>query len=267
MTKVRSPKAGIDLADAHVVLTGATGGVGSALARELSGRGARLSLVARREGPLNQLATELGGVAIRADLSDLAQVDDLGARLNDVNGPVDILVNNAAVVVAGPHADQSAEDVRQTLIANLLAPVELTRQVLPSMIKNGRGTVVNVSSLVAETPLPNTASYSTSKAGLTQFTLNLQLEIRKTPVTALLVVLGSILGTTLNDAGLRDPVVARLTTKFEKLPHLSADFVASRIAQALAEGRQSLILPAVSAPAVHFRRLPGRLAEVLMGGM
>jgi short-subunit dehydrogenase len=96
---------------------------------------------------------------------------------------------------SGPHADQLSDDVRQTLIANLLAPMELTRQVLPPMIKNGRGTVVNVSSLVAETPLPNTASYATSKAGLTQFTLNLQLELRKTPVTALLVIPGSILGT------------------------------------------------------------------------
>jgi uncharacterized protein len=88
MTKTRSTKARIHLADAHVVITGATGGVGSALARELSRRGARLSLVARREGPLNQLATEVGGVAIRADLSDVAQLDDIGARLSEVNGPV-----------------------------------------------------------------------------------------------------------------------------------------------------------------------------------
>jgi len=225
--------------------------------------GTNLRVAGPNLGSCSGAARHLSGWTYRHKLTQftaISLIDDLGQhRRRHRPRPV--------VVVAGPHADQLSDDVRQTLIANLLAPMELTRQLLPSMIKNGRGTVVNVSSLVAETPLPNTASYATSKAGLTQFTLNLQLELRKTPVTALLVVRGSILGTALNDAGLQDPVVARLTTKFEKLPQLRADFVASRMAQALAEGRQSLILPAVSAPAVHFRRLPGRLTEALMGGM
>jgi short-subunit dehydrogenase len=258
---------GVRCKDAHIVVTGATGGIGKALARELSRRGSRVTLVGRRERELKELAAEINGAAICADLADVDRVGELPTELSSVNGPVDVLINNAAIVVAGPHAAQTAADVRTTLLANLYAPLELTRQCLPLMLERNRGAIVNVSALAGEAPLPNTASYATTKAGISQFTINLQRELRRTPVTAMLLVLGSVEGTTLNDAGLKDPVLAKVVARFNALPALKPEFIARRTADAIEAGRQFLVLPRVSAPAVHFRQLPGRLTNILMRGV
>jgi short-subunit dehydrogenase len=263
----RKRSAAMELADAHVVVTGATGGVGSALARELARRGARLSLVARREPPLKELAAEVDGLAVPADLCDPDALAALGDRLAAGHGPVDILVNNAAVVTAGRHADLGAADVRQMLETNLVAPVELTRQLLPPMLARRRGAVVNVCSLAGDVALLNIAAYAAGKAGLAQFTLNLQRELRRTPLQATLVVLGEVAGTTLVESALRDPVTARIAARFSKLPPLTPEHVARRIADAITSARPTLVLPPLAGPMVHLRQLPTRLTDLLMLGV
>jgi len=127
------------LLGAHVVVTGASRGIGAALAGELAGRGARVTLVARSEMPLKALAAEIGGVAVVADLADPSHLDGLVARIEAGAGPVDVLINNAAVAVVNRLVDQSADDIRQSFALNCVAPAELCRQVLPGMLARGRG--------------------------------------------------------------------------------------------------------------------------------
>ncbi len=95
----------MQLHDRHVVITGASRGIGAAIARECAARGARVTLVARSAGPLADLATDLGGHAIAADLSDPSVMAGLVARIDQEAGPVDVLVNNAGVDVAGGFAE------------------------------------------------------------------------------------------------------------------------------------------------------------------
>ncbi|MEQ9094198.1 MAG: SDR family NAD(P)-dependent oxidoreductase, partial [Miltoncostaeaceae bacterium] len=116
----------------HVCVTGASRGLGEALARALHARGARLSLVARSEEPLRRLADEVGGWAVPADLTDTAVLGGLIARVErEAGAPVDLLVNNAGIDATGGLADADPEELARMVHLNLLVPVELSRQVLP----------------------------------------------------------------------------------------------------------------------------------------
>ncbi len=133
------------LTGAHVLITGASRGIGEGLAREFAAAGSRVTLVAR-SARIESLAGELGGVALRADLTDPDQLSGLVAGAEAQQGPVDVLVNNAGLVRVGALMDMEWADVADTVRPDLLAPIELCRQALPGMIERGRGHVVNISS-------------------------------------------------------------------------------------------------------------------------
>ena len=266
-----SPRpAPLALSGAHVVVTGASRGIGAALAREVAARGATVTVVARTEVPLKALATEIGGQAVQADLADPADLDGLIARIEAGAGPVDVLVNNAALAVVNRLVDHSADDIRQSFAINCVAPVELCRQVLPGMLARGRGRIVCVSSLSGLTAFPTITTYGATKAGLTHFTAALQRELRRTPVRATIVQLGEVAGTELMEQARRSPTIAGVSARLNRvraLPTLTPEQVATQIADAAAAGARHLVTPRRVTPVHLIRELPSRLNDGLLIGI
>jgi short-subunit dehydrogenase len=260
----------LNLAGAHAVVTGASRGIGTAVARELAARGTRVTVVARSETPLKALAAEVGGEAVPADLADPDQLDGLIARIEAAAGPVDLLVNNAALAVVGSLIDQSPEDIRQSFAVNTVAPLELCRQVLPGMLARGRGGLVNVSSLAGVTAFPTLTTYGATKAGLVHFTAALQRELRRTPVRATVVMLGEVSGTELMEQARRSPTIAAVSARLARvraLPTLTPGQVAKAVADAAAGGRRHMVIPSRVTPFHLIRELPSRLNDALLIGI
>ncbi|UJB40574.1 SDR family NAD(P)-dependent oxidoreductase [Streptomyces sp. A1-5] len=176
------------------LITGASSGIGTAVARQLAARGVTLVLVARREPLLRDLAEELRrahGVEVEvlpADLTDTEALTRVEARLTDAARPVELLVNNAGSGAAGVFANLPVDHEEATVRLNSQAAVRLTRCVLSRMRADGHGGILNVSSLTSELPSPSLATYSATKAFLTHFSEALAIENRGAGihVTALL---------------------------------------------------------------------------------
>ena len=158
----------MDLRGRNVLVTGASRGIGEAIAKRFVAEGAHVIGVARNAELLGKVMADIGGTAVPTDLADTAQVDGLIERIERDHGPVDILVNNAGLDMAGALVDTSAEDVRTIHQVNLVTPIELCRQVLPGMLRRGRGHLVNVSSLAGVAAFSGMTSYASTKAGLSQ---------------------------------------------------------------------------------------------------
>jgi short-subunit dehydrogenase len=172
----------------NVLLTGASTGIGAALARQFHAAGARLALLSRQTHTY-----ELpGAVWIPADLTRDDERQRAFAAAEAALGHIDLLVNNAGAGAYTPTV--SAEDRlwNQLYEINLNAPIHLTRLALPGMLKRRRGLIVNVASLAAQVPLPWLTLYSTAKAGLLTFTHGLRMELRGTGVTTVAVCPGYV---------------------------------------------------------------------------
>jgi short-subunit dehydrogenase len=174
----------------RALVTGATGGIGKAIARALAGEGASLVLTGRQADVLEALAQETGG---RAVVSDLSQ-PDAAERLAADAGDVDVLVGNAAVPGSWPFQDYTVEEIDRALTVNLRAPILLAHALLPAMIARGAGHVVFVSSLSGKAASPGSSIYSATKFGLRGFTLGLREDLADTGVGASLVFPGFISG-------------------------------------------------------------------------
>jgi short-subunit dehydrogenase len=258
----------MNLRDRHVLITGGSRGIGLAVAREAAARGARVTLVARRIGPLEAAARVLGGHPIAADLSDLEAVARIVPDATAAFGPVDVLVNNAAQMGMGAFANLDAETVRATLTTNLLAHAELTRSVSASMVQRRTGTVVVISSLVGETACRNIALYGTSKAALSYLVRTLQREFRGTGVVAQQVLLGGV-DTELLRENLADPVAGPASQRLSKAVRVpSAELVGAKIIEHIErDRRRPLVLPAAAIGMVGLRHLPTALVDLLLRGI
>ena len=166
--------------DGRVALvTGASSGLGTAVARTLAAAGARVAVTARRLDRLGPLADEIGGAAVNCDLLDPAQLDALVPRVAEALGGPEILVNAAGTFPgACPAEDETLESVTRTLDLNLVAPFRLCQAVLPHMRAAGRGAIVNVSSISGQVGIPGIpqASYAAAKAGLSGLTVELAVQ-------------------------------------------------------------------------------------------
>jgi short-subunit dehydrogenase len=175
------------------LVTGASSGIGSAIARELAARGHNLVLVARRKQRLDALATELAtesGVhahAVSCDLAKPAARGRLPGRIAELGFDVDILVNNAGFATNGPFAEADPEREIQQVRLDVEAVVALCSAFIPAMVQRGRGAVLNVSSTAGMQPLPYSAGYSAAKAYVLTFSeaLHHELKGRGVTVTAL----------------------------------------------------------------------------------
>jgi short-subunit dehydrogenase len=176
-----------------VLLTGATGGIGHAIARALSAQGASLILTGRRSDVLEPLAEELSATALASDLS----VPDDVERLAEQAGQVDALVANAALPASGLLESFSVAEIDRALDVNLRAPIVLARELAPEMVARSRGHLLFVSSIAGKTSAPASSVYSATKYGLRGFAAGLRTELHGTGVGVSAVFPGFI-----RDAGM-----------------------------------------------------------------
>ena len=168
----------MNLEGRSVLLTGATGGIGQAVARALAARGARLVLTGRRADVLEPLATELSGRAVACDLARPEEVERL---LSDV-GNADVLVANAGLPASGALSSFSAEEIDRALAVNLRAPMVLAKALSEGMVVRGHGHLVFVSSLSGKTASAGGSVYAATKFGLRGFALGLRDDLRDSGV-------------------------------------------------------------------------------------
>jgi short-subunit dehydrogenase len=181
-----------------VVLTGASRGLGTVLADALARRGARLALAARSEESLVEVAKGIearGGItlAIPCDINSEDGREELLRRTESELGPVDVLINNAAIESIRAFAEMPEDDIRDIVQTNLVATMLLTRAVLPTMLQRKRGHVVNISSVAGKTMTPYNSVYSATKHALVGWTHGLRVELRGSGVSASVVCPGFIL--------------------------------------------------------------------------
>ncbi|MDP9188129.1 MAG: SDR family NAD(P)-dependent oxidoreductase [Actinomycetota bacterium] len=165
----------MELEGKRVLLTGATGGLGQAIARQLAERGARLVLSARREPELEQLAGSLPGGARRHSVvvADLA-TSGAAAKLISDAGALDALVANAALPASGKLDELSATDVERALRVNLEAPILMARELAPGLARKGAGHIVLIASLAGKVGSPRASLYNATKFGLRGFAFGLR---------------------------------------------------------------------------------------------
>ena len=232
----------------RVLLTGASSGIGRALAVALADKGAVLALAARRQDLLDDLAAEISSAdhrrptVIGTDLSVRGASAALATHVLGEFGGVDIVINNAGASVTGAQTLVGDSDPARTLFEiNLWSPLALNAAVLPAMLEAGNGTIVNVTSTVQAVPLPLLGYYAASKAALAQATQSLRLELVSTPIRVVEVVPGS------TDTPLRD--IGELPWKNgppRTLPPVSPTSSAAAIVRALERGANRVVYPQYS---------------------
>ncbi len=248
----------------RALVTGASSGIGMAFAKELAELEADLVLVARSEDKLTELADELAGThgieveCIGADLTDPEQRAGVEARLADVDRPIDLLVNNAGFGTTGRFVEQDLAREEGQVELNVTALVRLTHAALGRMRAEGRGAILNVSSVAGFQPVPGNATYAATKAFVTSFTEAVHEESARDGVTVSVLCPGFT------------------RTKFQDTADYDAsaipDFMwmeADRVAQIALDGlrdRRAVIIPgalnrAMSAPA---KVMPSAFARKVM---
>ena len=183
-----------DLTGKSALVTGASGGIGAAVARVLHGAGAAVALSGTRVEPLEALAGELGERAhvVPCNLSDQAAVAELPKRAAEAMGAVDILVNNAGITRDNLFMRMSDAEWDDVIQVNLRSAMVLSRAVMRGMMKSRWGRIVNVSSIVGTTGNPGQANYAASKAGLVGMSKSLAYEVASRGITVNCVAPGFI---------------------------------------------------------------------------
>jgi len=195
----------VNLGGKTVLLTGASGGLGQAIARRLTAAGAHLVLSGRRGDVLANLANELGGEVAPADLADPAAVQEL-ARMH---ADVDVFVANAGLPGSGRLESFTAEQIERALQVNLHSPILLAHALVPAMVRRGSGHLVFMSSLNGKAPPPGTAIYSATKFGLRGFAGALRSDLHGTGIGVSAIFPGFIRDAGMfADAGVKLPFYA-----------------------------------------------------------
>lgn len=264
---VRAGSRRVQLDGARIVLTGASSGIGRALALRLAERGAVLTIAARRTQLLDELANDIARAGcprphvIGADLTVPGAAAELGDQaLAAFRGELDILINNAGTNMTAAQVNAADDEAARAVFeANLWTPLALTKAVVPTMRASGRGVIVNVTSTVQAVPIPLLGYYAASKAALAQATRALRGEVAGTGIHTLEVVPGS------TDTALRDIDELPWTGAPPKtLPPVSADAMAAATVRALEAGRNRLVYPAYSLAPLELP-IVGRLIATIAG--
>jgi len=183
-----------DLTGKTALVTGASGGIGGAIAKALHGAGATVGLSGTRTEPLEALAAELGERAhvLPCNLGDAAAVEALPKQAAEAMGGVDILVNNAGITRDNLFMRMSDEEWQQVLDVNLTATFKLCKGVLRGMMKARWGRIVNISSVVGATGNPGQGNYAAAKAGMVGMSKSLAYEVASRGITVNAVAPGFI---------------------------------------------------------------------------
>jgi len=180
----------VQIEGSRVLLTGASGGLGQAIARGLAARGAKLILTSRRVDLLEALASELDATVIAADLSSSAET----LRLASEAGEVDVLLANAGIPAAGRLESFTVEEVERTLDVNLGSAILLSHALLPGMLERHRGHLVFISSIAGKTTVPGDPLYHATKYGMRGFAAAMRMDLHGTGVSSSCVFPGFIHG-------------------------------------------------------------------------
>lgn len=250
------------LAGRSVLVTGAASGIGRLMALKLAGRGARVVAWDRDAAGLQRLQAEVdaSGGLLDTQVCDLAvggAIEAAAAELERQGHAVDVLINNAGIVAGKDLLDCSDDEIVRTFEVNTLAPIRLTRALLPGMQARGRGHIVNIASAAGLAGVPRLAAYSASKFALVGFDEALRLELRRqhSPVLTTIVCPYFIDTGMFRGAGTR---FARL------LPILDPDEVAERTVRAIETGRRRLLLPWFVLTTLLIRALPPRAFDAVL---
>lgn len=235
----------------HVVITGASSGIGAALAREYLVRDAKVTLVGRRGELLRAIAAsapERTHVVV-CDLSEVDRACDVITEAEAALGPIDVLVNNAGATMVHWTVDTVWAQAEALLKLNMLAPFKLTCAIAPRMLARGSGCIVDIASVAALSPASGLFFYNASKAALAAASESLRAELRPGGVHVLTVYPGPV-HTPMVDAAFAayDPAVAR------RMPTGDPHVLAKLIADAVAQRKPRLIYPRFY---VFARYLPG----------
>jgi short-subunit dehydrogenase len=182
----------MQLTDAVVLVTGASAGIGRVTAVRFAARGARILVHGRDPERTERVADEVHGRAVLGDLAVPADRRRIAAEAVDAFGRVDVLVNNAGFGYLGPVSVMDVDVIRRLVEVNLLAPIELTRSLLPRMMERNRGAVCFVTSIAGRTGVAGEAVYSATKAGLDAFADSLRGETARSGVDISVVVPGVV---------------------------------------------------------------------------
>ena len=180
-----------------VMVTGASSGIGRGVAVELSRRGAKLGLVARRTETLQEIVSEFesrGGkaLAVPGDVQDALAVRAAADRFREQLGPIDVLIANAGIGSTNDSAELRASEVAGVINVNVIGAANSVAAVVPEMVARGRGQLVVISSLAAYRGLPKSAAYCASKAGVSAFFESLRLDLQPRGIAVTIIHPGFI---------------------------------------------------------------------------
>jgi uncharacterized protein len=259
----------MELRGKRVLITGASRGIGEALAHGFAERGANVALVARSADAIEKLAADLGGTAHPADLCDREQVATLIHHVEDEAGPVDVLVNNAGVGFTGAIDHFTADQLRDTYQLNLLTPAELCRQAIPRMLHRGGGHLVNISSMAGVGVFPGMTAYASTKAGLTHFTAGLRADLKKTTIGSTVVELGPIPTDMLDQVDDYGPTEKsfRRFYQLQLIVDVPRETVATQVVEAVEKGRRHVRIPKRAWLFPALAESPRRITEILLTGV
>jgi short-subunit dehydrogenase len=211
------------------LVTGASGGLGTHIARRLAREGMNVAVSGRREDALAQVVTELTAlgvkaVAVPADLSDLSRIDPLIDGAEAALGPIDVLVNNAGVEAIGAFTTYTREELTSMVDVNLTAPLLLTHRLTPGMLERGRGHVVFIASVAGKIGPAFNEPYAATKAGLIGLTQSLRAEYLHAPIGFSVVCPGFIAG---------DGMYARMAEQGHRSNRMMGETTTEKVSEAV----------------------------------
>lgn len=253
-----------EIAGCRTIVTGASSGIGRALALELARNGGRLVLNARREEALQSLADEIAKLGSAAELvvGDITDPTVRRAALDRVVnafGGIDLLVNNAGVGALGRFEEASAERLRQIMEVNFFALVEMTRLAIPVLKQGRRPLIVNVSSILGHRAVPRSSEYCASKFAVQGFSESLRAELSRVGIGVLVVSPG----TTATE--FHDHAVESLGKQpWPEQPGVSPEYVARQTLKAIRRDLHEIVPNPRGRMLLWLNRLSPRLADWMM---
>jgi len=235
----------------HALITGASSGIGEALAREMLARGWDVTMVARRRDLLDTIAksaTTSRAHVITADLADPSTGHAFLDEAEDELGAIDVLVNNAGVQIVKHMHETAWEDGERLLKLDLLVPMRLTHEMVKRMIPRQSGCIVDISSMAAIAPTPGMFFYNAAKAGLAAASEGLRAEVKPHGIHVVTVYPGPV--SSAMEAAARANYEDRASARYT--PTGSPDALARLIALAILKKRPRVVYPALYGFARHF---------------
>ncbi len=246
------------------LVTGASGGIGTHIARRLAREGMNVAVSGRREDALAEVVAELTtlgvkAVSVPADLSDLSQVDPLIDGVETALGDIDVLVNNAGVESVGAFTTYTREELASMVDVNLTAPLLLTHRLTPGMLTRGRGHVVFISSVAGKIGPAFNEPYAATKAGLVGLTQSLRAEYLDDPIGFSVICPGFVAG---------DGMYARMVEDGHRsnrvMSETTTEKIADAVVRAIRDDRPEIIESgAPIRPLLALAQLSPRLVERL----